>query len=76
VSERALTVDEYLEAIRPEIENDVDTWIMGHPPEVRRILMRAREELIAKTMIANKIETLERRLAEAEARLKPRLVQE
>jgi hypothetical protein len=70
------TVDEFVEAIRPEVERDVYEQIMAcDDPVGRRLLMRHRSLIVGKMLDAIRIANLERRLAEAEARLKPRLVQ-
>jgi len=70
-----LTVDEFVELIRPEVEAGIDAWIADHPPEDRHILMRVRERMIDKALDLNKLANLQYRLAEAEARLRPRLVE-
>src|SRR5687768_14121943 len=69
-----LTVDEFVEAVRPTVERDVDEQIMAcDDPVGRRLLMRHRGLIVGKMLDAIRIANLERRLAEAEARLKPRL---
>jgi hypothetical protein len=62
-------------AIRPQIECQIDAWILSHPPEDWALLMRARERVVDKALDTARIINLERRLTEAEARLKPRLVE-
>jgi hypothetical protein len=77
MTEQALTLDEFMVAIRPTIEADIDAQIAAEPdPEGRALLRRYRSVLIGKALDANRIANLEHRLAEAEARLKPRLVEE
>jgi hypothetical protein len=76
MADRALTLDEFMEAIRPEIERDVDEQIAAEPDhEFRQVLVKYRSVLISKALDATRIANLERKLAETEARLKPRLVQ-
>jgi hypothetical protein len=71
-----LTVDEFVEAIRPTVERDVDEQILAEPdPEGRRVMARHRSVLIDKMLDAIRIANLEHRLAEAEARLRPRLLE-
>jgi hypothetical protein len=69
-----LTIDEFLEAVRPELEYQVDQMICAQPLPDRLVLMRHREQILERVIIVNKIANLEHRLAEAEARLRPRLV--
>ena len=64
-------------AIRPTIEADLDQQIEAEPdPEVRALMRRDRAVLIGKALDATRITNLQHRLAEAEARLRPRLVEE
>jgi hypothetical protein len=75
--DQALTLDEFMIAIRPEVEADIDRQIAAErDPEGRRLMTRYRSVLIGKALDATRIANLERRLAEAEARLRPRLVGE
>jgi hypothetical protein len=63
------TVNEFVELIKPEVERDVFEQIKAcDDPAARRLLMRHRSLIV-------KIANLERRLAEAEERLRPRLVE-
>ena len=72
-----LTVAEFVELIRPTVEADVDAQIAAEPdPEGRRFMTRYRNVLIGKALDGVRSANLERRLAEAEARLRPRLVGE
>ena len=76
MSERALSLDEFLEAIRPEVERNVDEQILAEPdPEGRRLMMKCRSMIVGKMLDLIRIENLKRRLAETEARLRPRLVE-
>jgi hypothetical protein len=70
------TVEEFVALIKPEIEANVDAQIAAEPdPEGRQLLMSCRSIIVGKMLDAIKIANLERRLAEAAARLKPRLVE-
>jgi hypothetical protein len=70
------TVDEFVELIRPEIEADVDQQIAAEAdPELRAALVKYRSVLVSKSLDHVRITNLRLRLAEAEARLKPRLVE-
>jgi hypothetical protein len=69
-------VNEFVELIRPEVERGVDEQILAcDDPVGRRLLMRHRGLIVDKMLDAIRIANLERRLAEAEARLKPRLLE-
>ena len=62
---------------RPEVERNVYEQIMAcDDPAGRRMLMRHRGLILSKMLDAIKIANLEHRLAEAEARLRPRLVED
>jgi hypothetical protein len=70
------TVNEFVELIKPEVERDVFEQIKAcDDPAARRLLMRHRSLIVGKMLDAIKIANLERRLAEAEERLRPRLVE-
>jgi hypothetical protein len=70
------TVDEFVELIRPEIEADVDRQIAAEAdPATRAMLMRHRGILVSKSLDHVRIANLKLRLAETEARLRPRLVE-
>jgi hypothetical protein len=76
MTDRALTLDEFMLAIRPEIERQIDAQIAAEVDhEFRAVLMRCRGLLVSKAVDATRIANLERKLAEAEARLRPRLVE-
>jgi hypothetical protein len=63
--------------IRPEIEANVDRQIAAEPdPEGRRLLMKRRATIVSKMLDSIRIRNLEHRLAEAEARLRLRLVED
>jgi hypothetical protein len=70
-----LSVDDFLVLIRPQLEEQVDEFIAAQPVTDRPAMVRQRKELLGQLMTATRIYNLERRLAEAEARLKPRLVE-
>jgi hypothetical protein len=71
-----MDIDEFVETIRPEVEADVDRQIAAEPdPDLRRMLARHRGVLIGKALDATRIANLKYRLAEVEARLRPRLVE-
>jgi hypothetical protein len=70
------SIDESMELLEPELEHQVDQMILRVPDlEMRAALLAQRERILRefrqKTLIAN----LRYRLAEAEARLRPTLVQ-
>jgi hypothetical protein len=71
----ALTVSEFVELIRPEIERQVDEMILSQPTSERPLLLKHRELLIRECSRSTEIANLRHRLAEAEARLRPRLVE-
>jgi FKBP-type peptidyl-prolyl cis-trans isomerase (trigger factor) len=76
MTDQALTLDEFMEAIRPSIEQQIDERIAAEPDhELRQALRKYRSVLISKTMDETRIANLERKLAEAEARLRPRLLE-
>jgi hypothetical protein len=77
MTEQALTLDEFMVVIRPTIEDNIDAQIAAEPdPKGRALLRRYRSILVNKAIDATRIANLERRLVEAEARLKPRLVED
>jgi hypothetical protein len=70
------TIAEFVELIRPEVEADIDRQIAAEPdPEGRRLMTRYRSVIVSKMLDSIRIRNLERRLAETEARLRPRLVE-
>jgi len=73
--DRPLTLDEFMIAIRPELERQIDEFLLAQTPADRALLARHRNRLVDKLADCTKIANLEKRLAEAEARLKPRLVE-
>jgi hypothetical protein len=71
-----MDIDEYVEMVRPEVEQDIDARIEAEPdPEFRRTLKRYRSVIISKQLDYIRIKNLRRRLAETEERLRPRLVE-
>jgi hypothetical protein len=70
-----LSVDDFLILIRPQLEQQVDEFIAAQPITERPAMIRQRKELLGQLITATKIYNLERRLAEIEARLRPRLVE-
>jgi hypothetical protein len=71
------TVAEFVELIRPTVEANIDAQIAAErDPEGRRVLTKYRSVLVGKALDAVRIRNLEHRLTEAEARLRPRLVEE
>ena len=71
-----MDIDEFVAAIRPTVEHDIDAQIAAEPdPEFRRTLKRYRSVIISKQLDVIKIENLRRKLDEAEARLRPHLVE-
>ena len=66
-----------MNAIPPEIEADFDRMAAAEPdPQVRSLLRRDRAVILSKALDAIRIVNLQHRLAEAEGRLRPRLVEE
>jgi hypothetical protein len=77
MADRALTLDQFMVAIRPEIERQIDEQIAAEPDhDLRQALRKYRSILISKTLDETRIANLERKLSEAEERLKPRLVED
>ena len=71
-----MTVNEFVEAIRPELEHQVDQMILQEPDlQDRLLLMRHRDKIVRAYATQVRIANLEHRLAEADARLRPRLVE-
>jgi hypothetical protein len=64
-----------LAAIQPELEREVDEMILAQPAHERPLLMKHRETLIRELARTTEIANLRHRLAQAEERLKPRLVE-
>jgi hypothetical protein len=62
--------------IQPELESQVDEMIAAQPITERAALIRRRALILDQLATATRIANLEYRLAEAEARLRPRLVEE
>jgi hypothetical protein len=76
MTERALSLNEFMDAVRPTLEAQVDEWILEQSPADRRLLMLQRERIVRELVRTTEIVNLRHRLAEAEARLKPRLVED
>jgi hypothetical protein len=70
-----LSVDDFMTLVLPQLEEQVDEFIAAQPIAERSAMMRQRNELVGQLFVATKIHNLERRLAETEARLRPRLVE-
>jgi hypothetical protein len=76
MTDRPLSLDEYMREIRPYLEQQVDAQILAVPElEDRLTLMRYREQILRKYAEVIHRRNLEHRLAEAEARLRPHLVE-
>jgi FKBP-type peptidyl-prolyl cis-trans isomerase (trigger factor) len=76
MADRALTLDEFVLAIRPAVERQIDERIAAEPDhQLRQALRKYRSILISKTLDETRIANLERKLAETEARLRPRLME-
>jgi hypothetical protein len=69
------TVEEFIEEVaRPEIERQLDELIATLPnPRARQALAAQRKEIAERLVDQSKIRNLEHRLADAEARLTPRM---
>ena len=74
MSGQDLSVDDFMILIIPCLEEQVDEMIAAQPIIERPNLMRQRKQLVGQLFTATKIANLKCRLAQAEARLKPRLV--
>jgi hypothetical protein len=73
MTEYPLTVAEFMEQIRPEIERQVDELIEAQPdPHLRQAMIRQRQEIIERIVDKTEIANLRHRLAEAKARFAPR----
>jgi hypothetical protein len=59
----------------PQLEEQVDEFIAAQPIGERPAMIRQRGSLLGQLITATKIANLKYRLAEAEARLRPRLVE-
>jgi hypothetical protein len=70
-----MSVDDFLLLIRPQLEQQVDEFIAAQPIAERPAMIRQRGSLLGQLITATKIANLEYRLAETEARLRPRLVE-
>ena len=75
MNEQALTLDQFMEAIRPELEREVDEMILVQPAHARALLMARREQILREYTGAVRIANLEHRNRELEAPLPPRLVE-
>jgi hypothetical protein len=76
MTDQALTLDAFMIAIKPEVERQIDERIAAEPDhDLRQALRKYRSVLVSKTLDETRIANLERKLSEAEARLKPRLVE-
>ena len=73
---RDLSVDDFMILVRPELEHQVDEMIEAQPIAERPALLRRRALILDQLATATRIANLELRLAQAEARLRPRLVEE
>jgi hypothetical protein len=70
------SVDETMELLEPELEHQVDQMILSEPDlEVRLAMMANRDKILHEYRQATLTANLRHRLAEAEARLRPTLVQ-
>jgi hypothetical protein len=76
MTERPLSHDEFMGLIAPELERHVDEAILSTPPETRPALMLRREQILRELTHATEVANLRHRLAQAEARLRPRLMSE
>jgi hypothetical protein len=75
-----MNLEDFMAAIRPTLEADIDAQIEAEPdPEVRALLRRHRSMLVARSLDATRIANLRFKLDAAEdrlARLEPQLVEE
>ena len=75
MSEQPLTLAEFLVAIRPHLERQVDAMISEADLEDRPFLTARRAQIMSEVTHATEAMNLRYRLREAEARLRPRLVE-
>ena len=75
MSRQDLSVDDFMILVQPELEHQVDTMIAAQPIAEQPFLLRRRGLILDQLATATRIANLEYRLAEAEARLRPRLVE-
>lgn len=77
MTDQPLGLEEFLDAIRPELEHQVDQLIQDQDdPADRELFRRHRAQILRELIHAVRRRNLEHRLAEAEARLRPRLVEQ
>jgi hypothetical protein len=75
MTERSLSHDDFMDLIQPELERQVDEVILAAPPQERAALMLRREQILRALTHATEVANLRHRLAQAEARLRPRLAE-
>jgi hypothetical protein len=76
MTEKALSIDQFMDVIEPQLAQQVDEMILRQPDQdMRLMLMRGREKILREYRNATLIANLRARIAELEARLKPRAVQ-
>jgi hypothetical protein len=69
------TIDQFIQDIRPFLEEQVDKMILRESPTDRLALMQHRDAILRTYAEAVRRKNLERRLTEAETRFRPRLVE-
>jgi hypothetical protein len=69
-------INQFIDDIRPFLEERVDAMILRESPTDRLVLMQHREQILRTYTEAVRRRYLEHRLDQVEARLKPRLVVE
>jgi hypothetical protein len=75
MTDKALTIDQFVAAIEDDLAHEVDQMILRAPDQdIRLILMRNREKILREYRTHTLIANLRARNAELEARLQPRLV--
>jgi hypothetical protein len=77
MTESSLSVPEFMAAIRPELERQVDEMILAQPEHEQKLLRKYRSVLIRQAMLATEAANWRRRAELAEEqlqRLQPRLV--
>jgi hypothetical protein len=75
MTETALSIEQFLQTIRPWLEQEVDARILVEPElKDRLVLMRHREQIIRTYVEATRRRCLEARVAKLEQRLRPRIV--
>jgi hypothetical protein len=74
--DRELSVPEIMVAIGPELEHQIDEWILAQDAEDRPLLIRNREKILREFVRATELANWRARCELLEQRLRPHLVEE